>query len=127
MNYNEKSNKADDVDSMLAETFEAGILQGPDADARFHESLESAGDMTAKDYGEEMERHTLEAGAELIITRVNLASASEELRALHSRMQPLLLFFVDGASGIDSQDPAWDLLVALRESKGSLQVVLLPP
>ena len=35
-------------------------------------------------------------------------------QALHARMQPLLLFFVDGGSAIDVEDPCWTLLLALR-------------
>ena len=32
------------------------------------------------------------------------------LQALHARMQPLVFFFVDGASAIDADDPDWYLV-----------------
>ena len=45
------------------------------------------------------------------------------VQALHSRMEPLLLFFVDGASHIDPEEAAWDLLVARRLVNGQPMVV----
>ena len=44
-------------------------------------------------------------------------------QALHARMQPLLLFFVDGGSAIDVEDPCWTLLLALR-AQGDHTVVV---
>ena len=41
-------------------------------------------------------------------------------------MEPLLLFFVDGASRIDPSDAAWELLVALKEENGLQRVVSIP-
>ena len=50
------------------------------------------------------------------ILHSNLATASDTIRSLHARLQPLLLFYVDAASLIDSSDPAWDLLLAVETS-----------
>lgn len=44
-------------------------------------------------------------------------------QALHARMQPLLLFFVDGGSAIDADDPGWELLLALHPEGGHTVVV----
>ena len=44
-------------------------------------------------------------------------------QALHARMQPLLLFYVDGGSAIDVEDPCWTLLLALR-AQGEHTVVV---
>ena len=44
-------------------------------------------------------------------------------QALHARMQPLLLFFVDGGSAIDVEDPCWTLLLALRAQGEHIVVV----
>ncbi len=53
-----------------------------------------------------------------------MATAAEPIRQLHARIQPLLLFFVDAASTIDSTDPAWDLLLAVESSPdGTCQVL----
>ena len=51
------------------------------------------------------------------ILHSNLATASPLIRALHARLQPLLLFFVDAASPIDASDPAWDLLLAVEQGQ----------
>ena len=46
------------------------------------------------------------------------------LQALHSRLQPFLLFFIDGASYIDAEDPNWELLLATeQEASGREHVV----
>lgn len=47
-------------------------------------------------------------------------------QALHARMQPLLLFFVDGGSAVDADDPGWDLLLALRIEGARATVVRAP-
>ena len=44
-------------------------------------------------------------------------------QALHARLQPLLLFFVDAASVIDATDPAWHLLTAVEQSPEGMQVL----
>ena len=41
------------------------------------------------------------------------------MQALHARMQPLLLFFIDGANLIEPKEPEWDLLLAMR-TKGDV-------
>ena len=38
-------------------------------------------------------------------------------------MQPLLLFFIDGANLIEPKEPEWDLLLALR-TKGDVVTVV---
>jgi hypothetical protein len=43
---------------------------------------------------------------------------------LHARLQPLLLFFIDGASVIDLEDEDWDLLLAVQTSAGKAPVVV---
>lgn len=40
-------------------------------------------------------------------------------------MQPLLLFFIDGANLIDSQEPEWELLLAVHTKGDAITVV--PP
>ena len=44
-------------------------------------------------------------------------------QTLHSRLEPLLLFFVDGASAIDPEEDAWDLLLAVKHVNGQPRVV----
>lgn len=45
------------------------------------------------------------------------------MQALHAHMQPLLLFFIDGANLIESKEPEWDLLLAMR-TKGDVVTVV---
>ena len=45
------------------------------------------------------------------------------MQALHARMQPLLLFFIDGANLIEPKEPEWDLLLAIR-TKGDVVTVV---
>jgi hypothetical protein len=45
---------------------------------------------------------------------------------LHARLQPLLLFFIDGASVIDLEDEDWDLLLAVQTLPGKAPVVVSP-
>lgn len=45
------------------------------------------------------------------------------MQALHERMQPLLLFFIDAASFIDAEDERWELLLASTSHNGITEVV----
>lgn len=47
------------------------------------------------------------------------------LQDLHARMEPLLLFFVDGASAIDTKEPEWDLLLAIHR-EGDITTIVRP-
>ena len=47
----------------------------------------------------------------------------EPAQALHARMQPLLLFFIDAANLIDSDEPEWDLLLAVHTKGDAITVV----
>lgn len=38
-------------------------------------------------------------------------------------MQPLLLFFIDGANLIDSKEPEWDMLLAVHTKGNAITVV----
>ena len=45
------------------------------------------------------------------------------VQELHARIQPLLLFYVDGASYIDAEDPDWMLFLAVK-TQGDAKVVV---
>ncbi len=61
---------------------------------------------------------------QLTIYRSTLADASEVVKKLHRRMEPLLLFFIDAASAIDGEDPCWEfLLCTLTGADGKVRVV----
>lgn len=48
------------------------------------------------------------------------------MQALHLRLQPFLLFFIDGASFIDAEDMRWELLLATEQHEGQETVVRAP-
>jgi len=45
------------------------------------------------------------------------------LQALHARLEPLLLFFVDAASPIDPEDEGWHLFMAVEQSEEGAEVL----
>jgi len=46
------------------------------------------------------------------VVRLKLGSdAPEQILQMHSRLEPMVLFYIDGASAIDGDDPRWDLLL----------------
>ena len=53
----------------------------------------------------------------------NICSQPMCIQDLHAHLQPLLYFFVDAASAIDSQDPGWVLLLATRQ-QGAHSIVV---
>ena len=44
-------------------------------------------------------------------------------QALHVRLEPLLLFFIDGANAVEKDDPKWELLLALQPASAGTLVV----
>ncbi|KAL6785843.1 HAT2 [Auxenochlorella protothecoides x Auxenochlorella symbiontica] len=64
------------------------------------------------------------AGGELSLQLLasSIASATPQLKALHARLQPLLLFYIDAASMIDQDDDSWDLILALAKTPGGQRV-----
>jgi hypothetical protein len=43
------------------------------------------------------------------------------LQDLHTRLQPLLIFTIDGASYIDAADPKWEIVAAVMHTEGKQQ------
>jgi hypothetical protein len=40
------------------------------------------------------------------------------LQELHARLEPLLIFTIDGASFIDAEDPKWEVVAAVMQHNG---------
>jgi histone acetyltransferase 1 len=60
----------------------------------------------------------------LTVYRSTLADASELVKKIHQRMEPMLLFFIDAASAIDAEDPCWEfLLCTATDESGSVRIV----
>ncbi|KXZ53687.1 hypothetical protein GPECTOR_6g604 [Gonium pectorale] len=62
--------------------------------------------------------------ASVSVRRFQLSTAPAEVKALHARLEPLLLFTIDGANFIDGDDPQWELLLpVLRAEDGGCLVL----
>ncbi|GFR51971.1 hypothetical protein Agub_g14498 [Astrephomene gubernaculifera] len=55
-------------------------------------------------------------GVEVSVRRFQISTAPPEVKALHARMEPLLLFTIDGANFIDADDPQWELLLPVARA-----------
>jgi hypothetical protein len=55
-----------------------------------------------------------EKGVDCRILHSIPATASEPLRTLHARMHPLLLFYIDGCSGLQQEDANMHLLLLVK-------------
>jgi len=105
----------------LKETFGAGFFEKKE---EFDRAFEVESPLRTEDFGKPLVSAETTQGTKINILYSNLAAAAEPIRRLHARIQPLLLFFVDAASAIDSTDPAWDLLLAVESfSDGRCQVL----
>ena len=133
---------ADDVEGKLSAAF-PGLSQDK---AAFLDSLKLSALDTAQ-LGQEVSISSGEPAQPIRVFHAPLASATPALKAsatactpqwqagerhaaqpgwvqeLHRHLEPLLLFFVDGASAIDTSDPAWQLLIAVRDVDGRPTVV----
>ncbi|KAG1669886.1 hypothetical protein FOA52_002412 [Chlamydomonas sp. UWO 241] len=72
--------------------------------------------------GEVVARMETEELGEVAFVKYQLAS-SGHVRETHERLDALLLFFIDGGSLIDTEDPKWELLMAVQrgpDGTGSL-------
>jgi hypothetical protein len=61
---------------------------------------------------------------DLAIYECNVSEASPELKELHARLHPLLLFYVDAASPLQQSDETMELLLLVRRVSGVPVAVL---
>lgn len=105
----------------MKSTFGGGFFEKKED---FDKAFESEAPLRTEDAGKPLVSSETDTGTTIKILHSNLATAAEHIRQLHARLQPLLLFFVDAASAIDSTDPAWDLLLAVESfPDGTCQVL----
>ncbi|KDD71779.1 hypothetical protein H632_c4420p0, partial [Helicosporidium sp. ATCC 50920] len=97
--------------SEFSEVFQDALCTDP---AKFEERRAAEFSLDPSALGlEEVHAQDLPNGmGTLHICGGNLASGSKELKALHARFEPLLCFYVDGASRIDPEDANWSVLFA---------------
>lgn len=51
------------------------------------------------------------------------ADTLSSLQELHARMEPLLIFTIDGANFLDVADPKWEVVAAVMERNGQQHLV----
>ncbi|EIE27453.1 acyl-CoA N-acyltransferase [Coccomyxa subellipsoidea C-169] len=105
--YSSKMQDADDIEKAMRDKFTDGLST---TRQEYLTKLQGAAPLLLESLG----KPVLEFGPE----RGSLAV----YRDLHARLQPLLMFFVDGASFIDPEEPEWDLLLALHTDAGVVTV-----
>jgi histone acetyltransferase 1 len=101
-------------------TFAAGFFEQKEP---FDAALQEEEAIDAAWLGRELGSQPTEEGSTIRVAHAQLAKADPKLKALHSRMEPLLFFFVDAASSIDPEDPDWHLLTAVEETEEGTQVL----
>lgn len=117
----EPARGATDLAAPLKETFCAGFFEKKED---FDRAFEVEPPLRTENFGKPLVSADTTQGTTINILHSNLATSAEPIRQIHARIQPLLLFFVDAASAIDSTDPAWDLLLAVESSPdGTCQVL----
>lgn len=112
---------ATDLSGPLKSTFLGGFFSEK---ADFDSAMDAEEPLRAEKLGKLLISAETTEDTTIQILQCNLATVDDHLRQLHARLQPLLLFFVDAATQIDSKDPGWDLLLAVETNKdGSCQIL----
>lgn len=70
-----------------------------------------------------MQHLTGEGGALIMIHASATHAHSPPMQDMHARFEPLLLFFIDGASLVEKGDDKWEALIAVQPTPaGNLTV-----
>ncbi|GLC61744.1 hypothetical protein PLESTB_001798300 [Pleodorina starrii] len=65
-----------------------------------------------------------EGPVEVSVRRFQISTAPPEVKALHTRMEPLLLFTIDGAQFIETDDLQWELMLPVARARDGGCVVM---
>lgn len=84
----------------------------------FCETMNKENGISCKDLGEEILERDMDDGQSILVYHSNLSQASETVKKLHARIEPLLLFFIDAASAIDATDSSWEILLVVQRVPG---------
>lgn len=103
-------------------TFPAGFYE---TKQDFDRAFEQEAPLNLSQLGEVVIKADTQQDTTIQVLRSNLATAAETVRSLHAHLEPLLIFFVDAASAIDANDPAWDLLLAVEVANDGSSVDVL--
>ncbi|GBF96691.1 histone acetyltransferase type B catalytic subunit [Raphidocelis subcapitata] len=121
--FEDRRPKATDVHKALAEWFPSGYSR---TRAEFEAAVKAASE-AAPDWaglGAQLSADRLEVGGspKLLMQHVKLAEAPQWFKDVHARVEPLLVFNVDGASFIDAEDARWEVVAAVLDD-GSKQLL----
>lgn len=120
--FDAKARKADDLDSIFANSFKTGYCKSRE-DFVAAVAQQPKLELTGTGGDNTVHSAALADGGELVVKAFRLASAPDHVKALHARLEPLLLFYVDGANYIEADDPKWELLLAVQRINGADVVV----
>ena len=80
--------------------------------------------ISCKDLGEKILERDMGDGQSILVYHSNLSQASETVKKLHARIEPLLLFFIDAASAIDATDSSWEILLVVQRGQDDVVQVV---
>ncbi|KAI8475068.1 MAG: acyl-CoA N-acyltransferase [Monoraphidium minutum] len=112
--YESKRPKATDIHAALKEWFPAGYSK---THAEFESALATAGRPVWGELGRLLSEKDMdvEGAPALALRHVKLSESPAWFKALHARLEPQLIFSVDGASFIDPEDEKWELVAAIMD------------
>jgi len=84
--------------------------------ASFCDAMRKEPVIRVEELGEDVAHLELQ-DSKIVVYTSNLSSASDTVKLLHSRIEPLLLFFIDAAQSIDASDSAWEVLLMVEVAK----------
>jgi histone acetyltransferase 1 len=110
-----------DLKTPFTDAFPAGFYEDKPS---FDRAFEEEPPLCAKGLGECLASAETTDGTSFSVLHTNLATASDMVRTLHARLEPLLLFFVDAACAIDAADSNWEFLLAVEtDANGAPEIV----
>eukprot|EP00854_Cymbomonas_tetramitiformis_P004065 gene4065-5039_t len=107
--------KPDDLEALLKEAFPAGFQLNKQ---EFLQTIPHLNAARLPDMEVVSQGHTDSPGTSWSVLRFHLAAKTatgQLVRQWHARMQPLVLFFIDGSCAIDSEDDNWDMYVMMSK------------
>lgn len=120
--YEKQHKQADDLHKLLAEAFGTNYVR---TEQEFQQLLTASRRADAgpepkvprlTELGTCIRNVSMPDGSTLYIQLHKLAKADPTIRVVHQRLEPLLLFTIDGASAVDSDDEDWDLMLAVKKT-----------
>eukprot|EP00898_Chlorokybus_atmophyticus_P006715 jgi/Chlat1/7044/Chrsp56S06669 len=104
--------KPDDIVDKLKEMMPAGFTQD---EAEFAKVLQNSQAGSVLDHGKVISSSKAQ-DSDTCYEVWSLPLSAAKVRDWYDRVQPLILYYIDGANFIDSSDPHWELVVAIERT-----------